>query len=619
MSDPPPSPPFRSLARRQAILTAAAAFLASVLVGVAVLKVSSADLQARIEGKFVDLANEREKQIELVVSRQYAVAQQTASRTRLRSLLPRLKEQDEEAIAEANEILKDAARATTEVFQTDVLDVDGRVIASTSADRLSAGPFPDLVTPVTLRRPIAEPPIGSPFGVVTRVTVPLYAAGVKPTAGGGQRPPADAVVVMVTDAQPMMNVLQDTRPLGLGGTLLIQPADSQVLQTISGMDDPPDRALIAADTAIGETLFYWQPVQFNPQTAEQWRIIASQASVEAYAPLRRLRWTLVGVGGLIAVVVTAASYLAARRLSRRLDNLTEAAQRAATAGLSGFDMPLIGGTDEVGKLAGAFTAMGERVGVDLREARDEAERERAARARLTAELELAREVQSRLYPADSLRLPGVEVTGRSMPAEQLCGDYFDYFASPAGLVFAVGDVSGHGVGPSLMMVEVRSVLRGLRRQPDPLLETVQFLNDRLAEESPDGRFVSLLVGRLDTETGELEYVGAGHRGFVVRREGQIEEVESTGLILGLFAGAPLEAGRLTLQSRDILCVASDGIEETMNAAGKQFGWKAIATAAAAASGRPLEGVIEHILERSTEHSDGQPPTDDRTLLVLRRT
>ena len=614
MSAPDPSPPpFRSIARRQAVLTAGAAFLASMLVEATVLNVASRDVETRIEGRFVDLANERGKQIESVVAGQYALVGQIAANPRLREIVAPLVAGDgAEVVREAEAALRDAAVVAPQVRRIDVVTPAGVVLASTDSTRVGGPPRPYLVPPGSLRRPIVTPPAVVDGQVAVRVVAPVRPPGDGPAA-------AQAVVAVLADASAMMTVLTDTRPLGQGGSMAILEDTSPILRGIAGSEQPAESGLRQVDAVLGPTLFYWQPVTFNPGETDRWRFLASLPVAEAYAPLRRLRWLLAGLGGLVAVLATIASYLVARRLGRRLSDLTRVAERAAAGELTDLEIPVTDMADEVGVLAGAFNAMGQRVGTDLRQARSEAEAERAERARLVAELELAREVQSRLYPAEPLRTPGVEVAGRSVPAEHLCGDYFDYFESPDGLVFAVGDVSGHGVGPSLLMVEVRSVLRSLRRRPEPLLERVNFLNDRLAEESPAGRFVSLLAGRLDPTSGELEYVGAGHRGLIVREGGVVEPLRSTGLLLGLFPGAEMETGRVTLHRGDVLCVASDGIEETADAAGRQFGWKRVADAASAAADRPVEEIMDAILDRSLAHGGGRPPADDRTVLVLRRT
>ena len=599
-------PPFRSIARRQAILTAGAAFIASTLVGGTLLNIVSDEIRARIEDRLVALADEREKQVEALVRARYQAAAQIASRSRLRELTAELATfggggPDERA--EAAAILREAAAAGEGVVGVSLVTRDGRTLA-----RVGAFARPSAMPVEGFRRPLMTPPRQEGGEVLAEVAAP-----VEPPDGGA----AAAAVLMTVDSGDLQRALANASLLGPGGTMAILPSDHPLLRRVAG-GPPAKTGVTTFEGQLGERLAYWRPIRFNPGEADRWRFLVSIPTAEAYEPLRRLRWWLVGVAGVVAVVVTAASYLVARRMGRRLRRLTELAERAAAGELDGLSEtdPLV--ADEIGALAGAFSAMGQRVGGDLRAARDEAEAERAKRARLTAELEVAREVQSRLYPAGPLAAAGASVAGRSEPAEQLCGDYFDYFESPAGLVFAVGDVSGHGVGPSLLMVEVRSVLRTLRRRPEPLVDVVRRLNDRLAEESPSDRFVSLLVGRFHAETGEVEYVGSGHRGLIVRRGGAVETLPSTGLLLGLFAGAEQAEGRARLGPGDLLVVASDGIEETAGPGGRPFGWRRVGEAAAEAAGREPAEIVEVILASSHEYGGRVAAADDRTLLVLRR-
>src|SRR5581483_10317530 len=130
---------------------------------------------------------------------------------------------------------------------------------------------------------------------------------------------------------------------------------------------------------------------------------------------------------------------------------------------------------------------------------------------LREEIRLARQIQQKLFPAPALPLPGFDVSGVSHPAEATGGDYFDYLPLPDGsLGVVIGDVSGHGFGPALLMAELRAYLRAFLLSRADVGEIVGLLNRALADDAPEGYFATLLLARLDPATRSLVYASAGH-------------------------------------------------------------------------------------------------------------
>ena len=595
----------QSLARRQAALTAFCSCLAAFAVAATALLLTAANVREQTQARFRDLSNERQRQLQMLVGQQYETVRQIASRSRLRTLLEEelTSEPDEARTREMNGILADSAGASAQCLRIDLVG-GGRIVASSNPMLVGLRESPREDVP----RGRTSPTMTQPYfaGRSVRASV------VSPVAGG------DAFVVVEIDATDMMRVLEDVEPLGPGGQLKIVSAGKpEFAAAVGGGEGLAESGFRVADLREERQLVYWQPVVFNPGLAEDWRLVASLPQSSANAPVRRLFAWLLPAVGLLTLAVTGFSYSAARRLGKRLERLTRAAVRTAESGRPhAVDLA---GDDEVGKLAKAFNEMGDRVRDDLSGLRREADHHRGEKDRLAEELSVAGEIQRCLYPSEPLRAAGLEVLGDALPAEHLCGDFYDYFEAGDDVYFALGDVSGHGVGPSLVMVEVRTVIRGLRWSPMPLIEMVRRLNERLVRETPAARFATLLLGRLDRRTGEVAYVGAGHRGLLVRRGGDCQQLESTGMVVGLVEGLHWEERSVRLEPGDLLCVASDGIEEMQNEAKQPYGWDRVCNSLCEARGRPLPEVVSVVLNGAASHANGRAPKDDRTLLLLRRT
>ena len=600
-----------TLARKQALLTAIATLTTSALVGGAIYLASAAALQTDIERRFRSLANERQRYAATLVRQQYERIGQLALWPELRTAID-----DAEGPAvpdrsrEAGRLLREASLAVEQVLRIDVIDSGGTVLASSIASRVGE-PFGteeflrDVETARGQRSHLSPPVYRQALGRTV-----LYAAA--PLGGGTIGDSSAPLVVATVAGDEFLAVLQGA-PFGQSGRIFILPVAPP------GDEEPlPESGLERQSSVLGERLVYWQPFGFNPGETVRRRFVVSVDAAEAYAPLTRLRQLLLSIGGLLTLLITLLSYIAARGLGRRLSRLTVAAEEMAHEGRP--EPIAIRSDDEVGTLTRAFNTMGQRVAESMDALREDADRQRADRDRLIAELQVAQEIQACLYPTAPLAHAGYEVDGRSLAADQLCGDYYDYFLSDDGrhLLFATGDVSGHGVGPSLLMVEVRGILRNTDWSRRSLPDAMAQLNRILVESSPEGRFVTLLLGRLDCDTGQVEYVGAGHRGALLPLGGPPREMDSTGLVLGLATAFEYESATVTLGPGDRICVASDGIEETIGSDGRCLGWPAVLDVLGGAGELPLRDQIDAVLVAADTHAEGCDPADDRTILVLRR-
>ncbi len=194
-------------------------------------------------------------------------------------------------------------------------------------------------------------------------------------------------------------------------------------------------------------------------------------------------------------------------------------------------------------------------------------------AAMERDMEIARQIQQRMFPSGPPTLAGFEVGGACFPATATGGDLFDYISTPNGCIGIVcGDVSGHGIGPALLMVLVRSYLRALAHTLVDPAEILTKANRLVHDDMEDGRFITLFFARLDPSTRALVYAGAGHEAHLIDACGKVTTLSNTGLPLGILEEGEISQGpSIILEHEQILLLLSDGILETRSAGGEQFG------------------------------------------------
>ena len=241
--------------------------------------------------------------------------------------------------------------------------------------------------------------------------------------------------------------------------------------------------------------------------------------------------------------------------------------------------------------------------------------------RLEREMELAAEIQQRLLPKQMPEIPGFEIIGWNRPARQVGGDYFDFQGLDQGRWgLVVGDVTGKGMPAALLVSTLHSALRVLldRMEVGPAL--VERLNRHIFESSAANKFITMLLAALDTKSSRLAYLNAGHNpGVLIRRNGDVEELTSGGLPLGLLpSGGAYGASILELAAGDLVCIYSDGITECEAADEEQFGLERLVELLQDHLDQPLASIIEHIDSTMIDFAQGQPQGDDQTVVLLRR-
>lgn len=245
-------------------------------------------------------------------------------------------------------------------------------------------------------------------------------------------------------------------------------------------------------------------------------------------------------------------------------------------------------------------------------------------ARRHEELDIARRVQAGLLPSREPDVPGFDIAGTCLPANEVGGDYYDYFTFPDGrLGLAVGDVSGKGVPAAFCMTLTKGfmeVAAAESREPDDVLIAA---NGHLREYLARGTFVTMAYAVIDPEALTVDYARAGHNPpAVLRREGAPSFVTPSGTALGAadreqFAEL-ISSERLELRNGDALVLYTDGVTEAMSASGEQFGEdRLLETLARLHDGRTARDLADGLLAAVAEHSRNAEQHDDITVVVVR--
>lgn len=246
--------------------------------------------------------------------------------------------------------------------------------------------------------------------------------------------------------------------------------------------------------------------------------------------------------------------------------------------------------------------------------------------RIDAELRVAREVQRVLLPAAPPEIPGFDIAGLCLPATQVSGDYFDYLRiDPAHTSVAIADVCGKGVAASLLMAMCRSVLRGeAPGNPSPAA-ALHRLNRRLYPDLKEDMFITLALVMLPHDGSAPLLARAGHDAPLLysasRRD--VTRLTPPGLAVGIDRGEVFD--RVTsdfpvpMQPGDCLLLYTDGVTETIDPSGEEFGVDRLVETLAAHADAPAASLLQHLAARIGEFAAGQPPRDDLTLVAIRRT
>ena len=246
--------------------------------------------------------------------------------------------------------------------------------------------------------------------------------------------------------------------------------------------------------------------------------------------------------------------------------------------------------------------------------------------RLDHDLEIARDIQRILLPAEAPAINGFQISGLNVPARQVSGDYFDYIqVDEERLGVAIADVSGKGVPASLIMAICRSVLRAeAARNPSPA-DVLRKVNRQLYPDIKEDMFISMAYLILDHQRDGVTLARAGHDApLLYKRASQsVTPLKSPGMVVGIDSGNVFD--RLTtdfavpLERDDCLVLYTDGVTEALNSAGDEFGLDRMIQSVRASASDGAQTIVKRIIEDVRNFIGSLPQNDDITLIAIRKT
>lgn len=251
----------------------------------------------------------------------------------------------------------------------------------------------------------------------------------------------------------------------------------------------------------------------------------------------------------------------------------------------------------------------------------EAVEEKLRGERMARDLELVREIQDRLLPREPLSVGGYSALGRVVAADEAGGDYFDYFSLPDGrIALAVGDVTGHGAGPALLMASGRAYLRSHATDCDEADRILCRLNRHIDNDTDADRFISMFLGLLDPVTHRFSWSNAGHPpALVVRADGSCVSCRNTGMALGMTDEDVFEPGEaVELAPGDTVVLYTDGITE-LRQGDEMYGDARLQASVARHVGGSAAELLDGLFQDAQDWAGSEHPgQDDLTVAILRR-
>lgn len=311
-----------------------------------------------------------------------------------------------------------------------------------------------------------------------------------------------------------------------------------------------------------------------------------------------------------------------RRITRAVNQLYEGTQQVISGDFG--HRIAVQSRDQLGVLTTSFNQMTEHLERLLA-----AEKERE---RLQAELAIAREVQSQLYPRGEPPHCGFRLTARCDPARMVSGDYYDYqLIGKNKLAFAIGDVAGKGISAALLMATIASALRAQVSQSQPehpnecsavpeidSAALVSKLNKQVYAHTTPEKFATFFFGLYDNSTRALTYTNAGHLSPLLFRNGSVVPLDTNGTVIGAFPSPQYDASCIEISDGDLLVCYTDGITEPENAYGEMFGEERLIDLVSKHVHAEDDEIIRIVFDAVRSWTGVPELSDDMTLLLARQ-
>lgn len=297
-----------------------------------------------------------------------------------------------------------------------------------------------------------------------------------------------------------------------------------------------------------------------------------------------------------------------------------------TAPMPNMEGRPVGAIQAVNKRGGPFEStdeglielLADQAGVAIQ--RYNLQREAVEAMALRREMDLAKLVQMALIPDTAPAIPGVQVAGYTKAASITGGDAYDLWQTSDGrLGIFLGDATGHGIGPALVVSQARTMIRAMCEIHSNPRQLLACANARLNEDLDSGKFVTAFLGFISSD-GKLEWCSAGHGPIFVRSNANepLRPLEPCAPPLGVmaeFLDDPAEP--VQLNAGGLVCISSDGIFEAFSPTGEQFGDDRLTAILTNTNGSP-EGIIQSVQSAVRQWQGNDEPKDDQTMVIAIR-
>jgi len=315
---------------------------------------------------------------------------------------------------------------------------------------------------------------------------------------------------------------------------------------------------------------------------------------------------------LVEAAASATGFVLARRITRAVADLYRGTQYVQAMDFS--HRVQIERRDQLGELGESFNRMTGSISQLIEEENK--------RRRLEDEISIAREVQNQLFPSTLPSVPGVEIEAICKAARSVSGDYYDFIQlSPTHIAIAIADISGKGISAALLMASLQAALRSQMLSEGSerlsMVELVSRLNKHLVRNTGDDRFATFFIAIYDSATRTLRYTNAGHLPAFLICNGNAEQLDKGGMVLGVVEDYLYEEGSLTVGSGALLIGYSDGLIEPENVYGEEFGIRRLQEAAVRLQGAAPLMVAESLMAAVEEWAGTPEQADDMTVIVAR--
>ncbi len=408
-----------------------------------------------------------------------------------------------------------------------------------------------------------------------------------------------------------------------GGRFLICPDQSKIMNaTVQSVHEELGARMTAGEDGFMRMRdpFHGRPsfVAFAPILHGTFSLAVVVPESEAMKGAWELVAELVFIGSIGLAGMLGGLWFIARSIVRPITELAAATRRVGEGRLN-LEIEPGAATDEVRELSLAFTRMTK----DLQKRIDELRSTTAVKERLQGELDAARTIQMGLVPQTFPAFPDrpeIDLHGVVLPAREVGGDLCNYFfVDETRLAIVIGDVAGKGVPAALFMAVTTSLLKAHSRPGRSPAEVVTMVNCELFDEASAGVFVTLVYALLDTATGELEFVSAGHPSpLVVGESGEVRGLEiASGPACAIIRDFAFTSRSARLLPGETLVLFTDGVTEAMSAEKGLFSQNRLESVLARGGKGSTADVTAGIIDAVREFAAGREQNDDITLIAVR--